>query len=253
MTLSFIGSGNVATHLALAFHKAGHTIAQIYSPTANHAIALAEKVQARSVTNPQTLETNICIIAVKDDAIPQLAKTLRLPNSIILHTSGSVDMDILSPISPHYGVLYAPQTFVRDTPIDYSRLQFCLEGESEQTLSTIQELARSLSSHTHLLSSLQRRKLHLASVIINNFGNALNALSQEMLQQDQIPFEILHPLVEQTAQKIHNGDLWSQQTGPAMRHDTQTIQTHIAMLEGSPDLQQIYRLMTQIILDHATH
>lgn len=252
MLVSFLGSGNVATHLAAAASASGHQIAQVFSPDPAHAQALASRFGAEAVSSIQALRpgaADIYILAVKDDAIAPLASRLDLGNALVVHTSGSVTMDVLSHASSSYGVLYAPQTFVRDVPMDYSDLRFCLEASSPESYSRLEQFARTISPHLYPLDSPQRCRLHLASVIINNFGNALNAMAQQMLDREDIPFEILHPLVLQTARKVSHGDLWAQQTGPAVRNDAQTIQKHLQMLSSYPELQQLYQLMTQIIQD----
>lgn len=254
MKLSFVGSGNVATHLATAFHAAGHAIVQVMSREFDHAATLAAQVEAQPIDDLALLDpsADAYILAVSDDALFDLALDLRLSRTLVLHTSGSVPMHVLKPISRHHGVLYAPQTFVKGTEMDYSTLHFCIEASDPTSELRLTALAKSLTTHVHPLDSDQRKKLHLASVMVNNFGNALNALAQQTLQSEGIPFEILHPLIEQTAQKIHHGDLWQQQTGPAVRRDQKTIDAHRRMLANNPDLLQLYDLMTKLI-DHATH
>lgn len=254
MKISIIGTGNVVSHLGKAFLMAGHEIIHIWSRTKSHAETLAQQLNASAIDDLCQIGEGceLVVIAVKDDAIIETAHMFRLTHQVVVHTSGSVGMDALKATSNNIGVLYAPQTFVKSISMDYSDLHFCIEANNTETFDTIENLAKSISKHTYQLNSNQRRELHLASVIVNNFGNALNALSQQWLEQKNIPFEILHPLILQTAQKINNGNLWKLQTGPAARGDDKTISTHIEMLKEQPDLQQLYKLMTQII-SHATN
>lgn len=254
MKITFIGSGNVATHLAQAASIAGHQIVQVMSREYDHAATLADKVQAQPVDTLAQLtnEADVYILATSDDALYDLACDLRINRRLVLHTSGSVPMHILSHISRSHGVLYIPQTFVRDIPMDYAHLPICIEGSDPIALKKIQTLASSISDKSYHLDSNQRRQLHLASVMVSNFGNALHAIAQQMLTQNQIPFEILHPLIEATTQKIHQGSLWQLQTGPAVRRDTKTIDAHRRMLAENNDLLQLYDLMTKLIQD-ATH
>ena len=261
MKITLIGSGNVATHLAKAFHGAGHQILQVCSRSFDHAEALASEVMAEPVDRLALLyPTADCyILAVGDDALFDLALDLRLRDALVLHTSGSVTLSVLRGVSRRHGVLYAPQSFVRTRAMDYARLPFCVEGSTEETTREIEALAHSVSPVVHRLSGEQRQWLHLASVLANNFGNALNALAASLMEQHAIPFAILQPLMEVTLQKAlaakeehPAADLWRLQTGPAVRRDEKTLDRHRAMLSANPDLLRLYELMTQLI-DTNTH
>lgn len=256
MKISFLGSGNVATHLAQAFYQAGHQIVQVWSRDFDHADALASLVMAEPIDKISLLypDADIYILAVNDDALFDLALDLQLREGIVIHTSGSVNMSVLRPISRKHGVLYAPQSFVRTKSMDYRQLPFCIEGNSDEVFSILSKLAESVSPHIFSISSEQRLWIHLASVFANNFGNALNAIAANIAQQHGIPFAILQPLIEVTTQKAlctkndhPEADLWRLQTGPAVRNDEKTLDRHRSMLKDKPSLLEVYNLMTSII------
>ena len=249
MKITILGSGNVGTHLAKAFHDAGHQIVQIWSREYDHAEALANQVFAEPIDRLKLLypTSDIYILAVADDVLFDLALDLKLREAVVLHTAGSVSMKVLAPISRKHGVIWSPQTFIRDVAMDYSRLPFCIEGSSDEVLRQIRELLTPVSQHIYDIDSQQRQWLHLAAVMTNNFGNAINALAQDMLEEHDIPFEILHPLIEMTAEKLKHGGLWQQQTGPARRQDQKTIDRHRSMLVEDEKVLRLYELMTEII------
>lgn len=255
MNIIIIGSGNVATHLGKAFFAAGHSIRQVWSREYDHADLLAQQINARPIDKLSQIrsDADVYILAVRDDALFDLALDLRFRDALVLHTSGSVSMSVLRPISRHYGVIWAPQSFVRDVPMNYEDLPFCIEGSSQSVENDIASLVRTISDHVFSINGEQRRWLHLASVMVNNFGNALNALSQDLLAEHDIPFEILHPLISITATKIKQShNLWNLQTGPAVRNDEKTINEHRKLIADKPQLLQLYDLMTDFII-HATH
>ena len=249
MTLSFIGSGNVATHLARALHAAGHDVAQVLSREFDHAERLARQVGAQPIDKAALLrpDAQAYILAVSDDALYDLALDLRLRDALVLHTSGCVPMKVLEPISRRHGVAWSPQTFVRDVEMRHDELPFCIEGSTPQTLQEMETLLASVSPNIYRMDSAQRQWMHLAAVLVSNFGNAINALAQQMLQQRNLPFEALVPLLHTTADKAAHGDLWSLQTGPASRHDQRTIDRHRQMLLEEPRLKELYELFTHII------
>lgn len=250
-TITIIGSGNVATHLAKALHAAGHQIVQIWSREYDHAEALANQVFAEPIDRLNLLypTADVYILAVTDDALFDLALDLRLRDALVLHTAGSVSLRVLQPISRKNGVIWSPQTFIRDIPMDYSQLPFCIEGSSSEVEEAIRDLLQPVSQHIFRVDTDQRQWLHLAAVMTNNFGNAINALAQDILQQHNIPFEILHPLITMTAEKIKQGGLWQQQTGPARRRDQKTIDNQRRLIADNEQLLKIYDLLTETIQD----
>lgn len=249
MKITFLGSGNVATHLAKAFYGAGHQIVQIWSREYDHAEALANQVFAEPIDRLKLLypTSDIYVLAVADDALFDLALDLKLRDAIVLHTAGAVSLKVLSPISRKHGVIWSPQTFIRDVAMEYSRLPFCIEASTHDVERQIRELLMPVSEHIYHIDSEQRKWLHLAAVMTNNFGNAINAVAQDILQKHEIPFEILHPLIEMTAEKLKHGGLWQQQTGPARRQDQKTIDNQRSLLADDPQVLKLYELMTEII------
>lgn len=250
-TITLIGSGNVATHLAKALYGAGHQILQIWSREYDHAEALANQVFAEPINRLNLLypTADFYILAVTDDALFDLALDLKLRDAVVLHTAGSVSLKVLQPISRKHGVIWSPQTFIRDATMDYAELPFCIEASLPEVENSIRELLSPVSKHIYHVDTEQRQWLHLAAVMTNNFGNAINALAQDILKQHDIPFEILHPLISMTAEKIKQGGLWQQQTGPARRRDQRTIDNQRRLIADDEKLLQLYDLLTETIQD----
>ena len=228
-TVSIIGSGNVATHLALALHAAGCTIRQVLSRSLEHAQILARCVDAQPVNQWQRLDevADVYLLAVADDALYDLALDLR-----------------------RYGVLWSPQTFVRDIAMDYRRLPLCIEGNNAGVTDDIEHFASLISPCLYRLDYNQRLRVHLAAVWVSNFVNALNATAQGLMRQTGIDFDMLRPLAEQTLRKWDYGDLWLQQTGPAIRRDEKTLNSQRRQLADQPGLLRLYDQLTALIQQH---
>ncbi|QEC52716.1 putative short-subunit dehydrogenase-like oxidoreductase (DUF2520 family) [Anseongella ginsenosidimutans] len=251
MRISIIGSGNVATHLGKAFYHSGHEIADICSPSPGHARALASLVNARALTQPSALRKDIdlCLIAVKDDVIEQLASALDFRETVVAHTAGSISMQTLSGSSPYYGVFYPFQTFSAFREPDISRVPFCLEANRQQALERLRELAESIGGKIVEVDSPGRKTLHLAAVFASNFTNHLYALAGELIREKGLPFDIMRSLILETAEKAVNADPFTAQTGPAVRNDQKVIREHLHQLEGQPALKQLYSLLSASILN----
>lgn len=252
VNISIVGSGNVATHLALALYGAGCTIRQVLSRSLEHAQLLARRVDAQPICDWRRLDedADVYLFAVGDDALYDLALDLRLPDALVIHTSGATPLSVLKPVSRHHGVLWSPQTFVRDIAMDYRRLPLCLEASTPQDEHSLEELARLISPCIYHLDYEQRRHAHLAAVMVSNFVNALNATAHDYLHSHGLNPEMLRPLAEQTLAKWDYGDLWLQQTGPAARRDGKTLDAQRRLLANDPELLALYDQLTSLIQSH---
>ena len=210
---------------------------------------LARRVDAQPIDRWQRLDedADVYLLAVTDDALYDLALDLRLPSALVLHTSGSTPLTVLKPISRRHGVVWSPQTFVRDIAMDYRRLPLCIEGSSPEVEVEMEELMSLVSPCIYHLDHEQRRQAHLAAVWVSNFVNALNATAQDLMARNGLDFDMLRPLAEQTLRKWDYGNLWLQQTGPAIRHDEKTLNAQRRLLLDQPQLLALYDQLTELI------
>jgi predicted short-subunit dehydrogenase-like oxidoreductase (DUF2520 family) len=244
-----IGAGNVATQLGLALKVSGYRISQVYSKTKSSAETLSKKLKASAITDLKKVDTEaaIYIIAVKDDAIAEIAKQLKLKDKIVVHTSGSVSMEVLKNVSANYGVLYPLQTFTKDKKINFKTVPLCIEGNNKATSTTLQYFAKSISANVKLVSSEQRKIIHLAAVFACNFSNHMYAIADEILKKNKLSLDLLKPLIEETAQKIKDNSPAKVQTGPAVRGDKKVMEGHIKLLKQHKQAKSIYEIVSASI------
>lgn len=250
MNITLIGSGNVATHIAAAFKNAGHHIVQVYSPNYQNAALLAYHVGAVAIDNLNDIDqhTGAFVIAAKDDAIEEITKRLSVHQKLIVHTSGATDLLIIQQYNSLAGVLYPLQTFSKIKEVDFSQVPLCIEGSDEQVTNTIEQLAGTISKNVYRVDSAQRKILHLAAVFACNFPNALYAIAQSLLAEHNLDFNLLRPLIMETAEKVQGSFPAEVQTGPAIRRDEKTMNNHLKLLSNQPVLQQVYQLLSQRII-----
>ena len=249
--ITLVGAGNVATQLGLALIKSDHQIVQVYSKRKQSASQLGKLLNCDFTASVKDIKTNsdIYIIAIKDDAIEDLSKTLRLSDKIVTHTSGSISMEALLPISKKYGVFYPLQTFSKNKTADFKNIPICLEASDIDTLKTLNELAKSISNNVQTINSEQRKTIHLAAVFASNFSNHLYTIASGILERKNLSLDILKPLIEETAFKIKNNPPAQMQTGPAIRGDKKIMDRQLKLLSGNKKLQILYKLMSQSIID----
>lgn len=253
MEAVFIGSGSVATHLALALKEKGVTISQVYSRTKSNAAALADKLGTSYTTDLSEIydKADIYFYALKDNSFRSTLKSFDLPDAIHVHTSGSISMSEFDGIATKYGVFYPLQTFSKEKEIDFSKIPICIEAINADTQQKLLDLANLLNSKTYLISSEQRKKLHLAAVFACNFSNYMYDVSSQILEEIGVGFDILHPLIMETALKVQSVTPYKAQTGPAVRFDDKIITKHLHMLKNRRDLKKIYKLLSKDI--HKRH
>lgn len=250
MKIVLIGAGNLATHLGKALHAAGHDMVQVFSRTMQSAETLASLLDAEPLTDMAQVrdDADVYIFSVKDSALEQLISQLcGGEKKVFLHTAGSMPMSVFRGKALHYGVLYPMQTFSKQREVDFSIIPCFIEANDEFALKQIEGLAGQISHRVFQLSSEDRKYLHLSAVFACNFANHCYAASQELLQQHGIPFDVMLPLIDETAAKVHGMTPKEAQTGPAVRYDENVIGKQIQLLENQPYFQKIYDSMSKSI------
>ena len=245
-----LGAGNIATHLAPALLKAGLNLCQIYSRTPEAARELGKKTGISFTSEMADIypDCDIYIFCVSDDVLPSFFKSIRIhPDASLLHTSGSVSMEVFRSHAGHYGVLYPLQTFTKKRDLDFHEIPLCIEAVDAATLKDIRKLAEELSGRVVEISSEKRKILHLAAVFANNFVNHLYGIAGKILEKEQLEFDLLRPLIFETAHKILLMPPEQAQTGPARRGDEGILNMHKALLKGDCKLSELYTMLSDSI------
>ncbi|MFK5958849.1 MAG: DUF2520 domain-containing protein [Lutibacter sp.] len=240
-----LGGGNVAFHLTNQLLKnTSVNLVQVYNRTIKNIKYLEKQI---SITNKlkELKDVDIYIISVSDNAIAPLSKKLDFKNKLVVHTSGSVNITEIKSIS-NKGVFYPLQTFSTAKNIHFSEIPICIEASTKKDLELLETLAKSISKKVYHINSNQRKSLHVAAVFVNNFVNHLYHIGNDICDKNNIPFEILQPLIKETSEKIKTLKPSVAQTGPAKRNDTTTIKDHLDIL--TKNQQEIYTLLTQSII-----
>ena len=243
--VSIIGSGNVAQHLIQAFQL--NSQIELVQVFARNKKSVAHLLDSDAITSDyyQLQVADVYIIAVSDDAIAKVSSQLPFENQLVVHTSGTVDLDTLDEKN-RKGVFYPLQTFSKNKAVDFKTIPLCLEAENETDLKLLQKVADCISESLYEINSQQRKALHVAAVFVNNFVNHLYQIGNEICEDNQIPFDILKPLIQETANKIVTLSPKEAQTGPAKRNDLKTIAAHEQFLTDK-NQATIYKLLTQSI------
>ncbi len=240
-----LGSGNVAQHLLQVMLKTSDIeLVQVF---ARHKNSISHLIAEEQITsNYQDLkEADVYIISVSDNAIAEVSNHLLFQNRLVVHTSGTSELSVLDSKN-RKGVFYPLQTFSKSKAVDFSTIPICLETENESDYKTLETLANLISKKAYAISSEQRKSLHVAAVFVCNFVNHLYQIGNQICEENKVPFEILQPLILETASKITELSPKEAQTGPALRNDTKTIEKHIEFLQNS-NYKEIYTLLTQSI------
>ena len=239
-----LGSGNVGFHLTKAFIGAKNIdLIQVFSRNIDAVSHLQGKV---TITNnlSSLLEADIYIIAISDAAISEFSKEIRAKNKLVVHTSGSVNIEALK--NTNKGVFYPLQSFSKQRELTFASIPICIETNIKEDLVLLEQLASSISNEVYIIDSEKRKKIHLAAVFVNNFVNHLYEIGKEICDTNKIPFDILQPLINETANKVETSTPKEAQTGPAVRNDQETIQKQLLQLNS--DNTAIYNTLTKSIL-----
>lgn len=249
--IAIIGAGNVATRLALEFNRLELNIVQVFSRTQRSALELASKLGTTCTTEIKNITPNadIYFICVPDKFIEPLCAKLQLGNKLLIHTAGSVDMNVLKVASSEYGVFYPMQTFSKFKESDLNQVPIFIEGSSQQSEEMLYEIGKMLSHKIYSINSEQRQYVHLAAVFACNFSNHMYGIAEDILKKNGIPFEILKPIIKETSEKIQKFQPRESQTGPAVREDMEILEKHEILLGNTPKYLEMYSLISKSIID----
>ena len=226
ISVLLVGNGNVATHLHNAFLTADNIV--------------VTQISSRKLENIP--DADVTIIAVSDDAIREVS--LKIKNNFVLHTSGACSIDELKNTT-RKGVFYMLQTFSKEKEVNFNEIPFCLEAENEQDKELLNKVAKSIGNKIYSVDSKQRKALHVAAVFVNNFTNHIYKIGNDICEENNVPFDILKPLIKETTSKIQTLSPEKAQTGPAIRNDKKTIKNHLDLL--NKEQKKIYKILTKSI------
>ncbi len=253
LQISIIGAGKIGAHLAVRCKKTGIQVLQVYNRDVAKGKRLARKVGATCVADIKDMDTktpNIIFLAVKDEAIGEVAQTLKSLNPVclVVHVSGVHLLYDLAAILPRAGGFYPLMTFNSLATVPWRRIPIGISAIEKSDMALLQALAQRLAGGWFHLQDEQRAQLHIAAVLANNFTNQLLAASFRLLKDAHLPKQILLPLIQQTLLLAVKHDPTHVQTGPAVRNDTATLRKHMALLQEShPEYLELYAMFTSLI------
>ena len=252
--ITLIGAGHLATRLGLALKGAGHEFVQVYSRTMESASTLASLLDAEATIEPLSIrpDAQLYICAVKDDALDSILKKLAIGSGVLVHTAGSLPLNILLSCSQKVGVFYPMQTFNKNKEVDFESIPIYIEAQNPEVANFLVALANQLSTKVQVVDGSKRLNLHIAAVFACNFVNHLYTISYDLMTQNQLHFSDLLPLIRETAEKLTTLTPDKAQTGPAVRMDKAVIDSHLEQLQAYPDWQNLYEILSQGIYKRQT-
>jgi len=240
-----LGAGNLAVHLAKAFSDAKNIdFVQRYSRDGKND-AFFDKTIPKTNKISALQKADIYVVSVSDQAIASFSKQFTFTTGLVVHTSGSMALQTLQ-CEANKGVLYPLQTFSKTKNVNFKTIPIAIETEHKKDFALLMQFTKEISDLVYKIDSLQREKMHIAAVFANNFSNQMFKIAKDICDENNFPFDILKPLIQETAKKIETLNPKQAQTGPAKRNDLKLIETHLKALKG--EQKQIYALLSKSIM-----
>lgn len=253
LKIVLLGAGNVGFHLGNKLNEVGVEIIQVYSRKISKAKRLAKNIKCQAIQKIEDISTeaNLYILAVPDSAIEKVAADLSQKIStpkLVVHTSGATPSTVLKPYFKNYGIFYPLQTFSIARKVDFENIPICVDSNLKKHRILLEKLGQHISQNVHQINDRERAILHVAAVFVNNFSNNLFTIGEKITSTENLPFDILKPLIKETVEKISHHSPSDMQTGPAKRGDHTTIELHLKYLENNfPEFIEVYQTMTRNI------
>ncbi len=250
MNITFVGCGNVASVIARLCEEKGYIIQQVIARNKIAGEEFAQKFKCDLVNFNEhpNKETDLVIVALSDNSLPEAINNLNFGSVPVVHTAGSCNMEVLETMSKNIGVLYPLQTLKKEMKI-VPEIPFLIEGNNDWTIQFIQIFANTLSHSVTIQNADQRLRLHASAVIVNNFTNYLFSVAEKFCNDEMVDFKLLLPLIKQTSARVQDNSPQSMQTGPAVRGDITTLDKHLRLLTDYPKLRTLYMRLTDGIMN----
>ncbi len=250
MDISIIGTGNVATVLARLIIQNGHSIKQIIGRNEIKGEALAKEVDANflHINKQPNINIDLCIVALSDNALPEAIVGIDFGNVLVVHTEGSFSMHLLETASTNVGVLYPLQSLRREMKA-IPTIPLLIEASNHTALNFLETFAKTISTDVQIVEEEKRLRLHLGAVIVSNFTNYLYGVTETFCKAEAVDFNLLKPLIQETANRIEKNSPLDVQTGPALRGDITTLDKHLRLLSNYPKLRTLYTRLSDGIIN----
>ena len=247
--IAIVGSGNVAYTYSKVLKDNGIVPLCIYVRDLNRISQIEEEFGVKTTSDyNELLNCDLIIIAVKDDAIGEVASKLQNYKGMLVHTSGTQSSEILNVVD-NYGIIYPLQTLTKDYDIDFKSVPVLINASSPESLERLKFLARKMSDVVIECSDDDRRYIHMNAVYVSNFVNVMLQIGNRLLEEKSFDISILEPLVKETVNKAFRIGAEKALTGPARRGDFETINKHLQLLDNNKEEKEIYELLTNYIIN----
>jgi predicted short-subunit dehydrogenase-like oxidoreductase (DUF2520 family) len=249
MKFSIVGTGNAAWHFTKMLLEADHTLLQVYARQPHKADEFVAWFGGEHATEPEELSTenDLVILAVSDQGIAEVAAKIA-PEIKLAHTSGGTSLSVLP--QHQRAVIWPLQSLTEGVDIHYKNMPICVQANDDDWQRELVRVFGGMSDKCFGVSEEQRVALHMAAVWANNFSNYMFRVAEQICKVHELPFHVLQPLIDETAQKIHTTSPLAAQTGPANRGDLSTIKRHLEMLRNNKELSDLYRSISEQIMNH---
>jgi predicted short-subunit dehydrogenase-like oxidoreductase (DUF2520 family) len=250
MTFSIIGTGNIAWFFGNRIVTARHRCTGVYARDKEAAQKLSEALLSDKYGGISEIEdgdADICFLAVSDTAIAEVAEELSFKKTVLVHTAGALSLDSIKSAAKDRAVLWPIYSILRNTPPNHRNIPCAWEASTDKAQKYLLSIGHAITDMLFEAKYDQRKWLHLSAVISNNFTNHLMSVCEQVCTEHGLPFSTLTPIIEQTFERIRQSSPQNLQTGPAIRHDTNTINEQINLLSKHPRWQKIYEAITASI------
>ena len=246
-SIVILGAGNVAFHLTRALIENTLSVRQIFNRTLAHAQEIGEANRVSYTDKISEIEkADLYIIACADSGIEEFSHYIPFDDVLVVHTSGSTPMSALKG-DYRKGVFYPLQTFTKSKRLKYDEIPFFVEAENPEDTMALKELAQRISNDVYELDFASRMEVQMCGVWAANFVNHMYKIAGDICEKNNVPFDVLLPLIKETANKVEEMPPYDAQTGPARRGDDVIINRHLDLLQNDSRLLQIYQILTDSI------
>lgn len=247
--IALIGTGNVSYAFYKALINNGIYPDCVYTRDVEKISETERHFGIKAISDFKlVMDSDLIIIAVKDDVIKEVSLNLNGFKGLLVHTSGTQSSSLLNNVE-NYGILYPLQTLTKGFDVDFKKIPLLVNASSSEYLIKLKSFASVLTDVVVECSDDDRSHIHMSAVYVSNFVNVMLQIGNKLLQKKNLDISLLEPLIRETIRKSFVLGPEKALTGPAKRADFETISKHKSMLSNDIEEKKIYELLTNYILN----
>lgn len=265
LNITIVGAGNLAAALAPALRRAGYPIDSVVARSPGRSLrrarSLAEQVGATALAARHAqITSDVVWFCVPDGQISRASRSLAAKSDwkgkVALHSSGALTSDELSDLrqrGARVASLHPLMTFVRGSRPSLAGIPFAIEGDAP-AVRVARAIVKNLRGQSFAITKKDKAAYHAWGTFASPLLTALLATTEHVAASAGVTREAARqrmlPIITQTVANYAAFGAAEAFSGPIVRGDVDTVNTHLRVLQQTPWAREVYISLVKASLEY---